>query len=152
MTGYPSNAGGLADRLLRLLLTLFKAPGTWVCKRLQQPDLFLMSGAAIADVGPVQFSSLAMKKRGYDENSVWGLPEPLIDLPIMPPASRRLSMPFQPGFGWGFVLCECSCIGADVILCIFVLRYSLKNPLVTRKPTPKTCRYPRRSKWPFQSS
>ena len=51
MTGYLSNAGGLADRLFRMLLTLFKGiPGNLGFVNVFSSLLFSwMSGAAIAD-------------------------------------------------------------------------------------------------------
>ena len=76
MTGYLSNAGGLADRLFRMLLCLFgKIPGSLGYVNVISSLLFSwMSGAAIADAAGLGSVLVpAMKKRGYDEKFALGL-------------------------------------------------------------------------------
>ena len=91
MTGYVSNAGGLADRLFRMLLSLFgRIPGSLGYVNVISSLLFSwMSGAAIADAAGLGSVLVpAMKKRGYDEGFALGLTgsSSLIG-PIMPRAN-----------------------------------------------------------------
>lgn len=145
MTGYLSNAGGLADRLFQLLLTLFKKiPGTLGFVNVFSSLTFSwMSGAAIADAAGLGSVLVpAMKRRGYDEKFALGLTgaSSLIG-PIMPPSipaivyavSANVSVKdlFFAGVMPALVL--------TLILCIFVYREARKNPLreeTTREQIP----------------
>jgi tripartite ATP-independent transporter DctM subunit len=90
MTGYLSNAGGLADRLFRLLLCLFgRIPGSLGYVNVVSSVLFSwMSGAAIADAAGLGSVLVpAMKKRGYDEGFALGLTGASSMIgPVMPPS------------------------------------------------------------------
>ncbi len=90
MTGYLSNAAGLADRLFRMLLVvLARIPGNLAYVNVVSSLLFSwMSGAAVADAAGLGSVLVpAMRKRGYDEGFALGLTgaSSLIG-PIMPPS------------------------------------------------------------------
>ena len=135
MTGYLSNAGGLADRLFRMLLTLFKKiPGNLGFVNVFSSLMFSwMSGAAIADAAGLGSVLVpAMKKRGYDEKFALGLTgaSSLIG-PIMPPSIPAIVYAVSAGVSVGalFFAGVLPALVLTAILCIFVYRDARKNPL-----------------------
>lgn len=135
MTGYLSNAGGLADRLFRMLLTLFKKiPGNLGFVNVFSSLMFSwMSGAAIADAAGLGSVLVpAMKKRGYDEKFAIGLTgaSSLIG-PIMPPSIPAIVYAVSAGVSVGslFFAGVLPALVLTSILCIFVYRDARKNPL-----------------------
>ena len=135
MTGYLSNAGGLADRLFRMLLTLFKKiPGNLGFENVFSSLMFSwMSGAAIADAAGLGSVLVpAMKKRGYDEKFALGLTgaSSLIG-PIMPPSIPAIVYAVSAGVSVGslFFAGVLPALVLTSILCIFVYRDARKNPL-----------------------
>ena len=135
MTGYLSNAGGLADRLFRLLLTLFKSlPGNLGFVNVFSSLTFSwMSGAAIADAAGLGSVLVpAMKKRGYDEKFALGLTgaSSLIG-PIMPPSIPAIVYAVSAGVSVGalFFAGVIPALVLTLILCFFVYRYACKNPM-----------------------
>lgn len=135
MTGYLSNAGGLADRLFRMLLTLFKKiPGNLGFVNVFSSLMFSwMSGAAIADAAGLGSVLVpAMKKRGYDEEFSLGLTgaSSLIG-PIMPPSIPAIVYAVSAGVSVGalFFAGVLPALVLTSILCIFVYRNARKNPV-----------------------
>ncbi|MAI35538.1 MAG: TRAP transporter large permease [Rubripirellula sp.] len=135
MTGYLSNAGGLADRLFRMLLILFKRiPGNLGFVNVFSSLMFSwMSGAAIADAAGLGSVLVpAMKKRGYDEKFALGLTgaSSLIG-PIMPPSIPAIVYAVSAGVSVGalFFAGVLPALVLTSILCIFVYRDARKNPL-----------------------
>ena len=135
LTGNLSNAGGLADRLFRLLLTLFKKlPGNLGFVNVFSSLMFSwMSGAAIADAAGLGSVLVpAMKKRGYDEKFALGLTgaSSLIG-PIMPPSIPAIVYAVSAGVSVGalFFAGVLPALVLTSILCIFVYRDALKNPI-----------------------
>ncbi len=135
MTGYLSNAGGLADRLFQMLLTLFKKiPGNLGFVNVFSSLMFSwMSGAAIADAAGLGSVLVpAMKKRGYDEKFALGLTgaSSLIG-PIMPPSIPAIVYAVSAGVSVGslFFAGVLPALVLTAILCIFVYRDARKNPL-----------------------
>ncbi len=135
MTGYLSNAAGLADRLFRMLLTLFKrVPGNLGFVNVFSSLMFSwMSGAAIADAAGLGSVLVpAMKKRGYDEKFALGLTgaSSLIG-PIMPPSIPAIvyavsaNVSVEKLFFAGVI----PALVLTSILCVFVYRDAKKNPL-----------------------
>ena len=135
MTGYLSNAAGLADRLFRLLLTLFKKlPGNLGFVNVFSSLTFSwMSGAAIADAAGLGSVLVpAMKKRGYDEKFALGLTgaSSLIG-PIMPPSIPAIVYAVSASVSVGalFFAGVLPALVLTAILCIFVYQYASKNPM-----------------------
>lgn len=135
MTGYLSNAGGLADRLFRLLLCVFgKIPGSLGYVNVISSLLFSwMSGAAIADAAGLGSVLVpAMKKRGYDEGFALGLTgaSSLIG-PIMPPSIPAIVYAVIAGVSVGklFFAGVLPAFVLTAILCVFVFRDARRNPL-----------------------
>ena len=135
MTGYLSNAGGLADRLFRMLLTLFKTiPGNLGYVNVFSSLMFSwMSGAAIADAAGLGSVLVpAMKRRGYDEKFALGLTgaSSLIG-PIMPPSIPAIVYAVSAGVSVGdlFFAGVLPALVLTSILCIFVYRDARKKPL-----------------------
>jgi len=135
MTGYLSNAAGLADRLFRMLLTLFKkVPGNLGFVNVFSSLMFSwMSGAAIADAAGLGSVLVpAMKKRGYDEKFALGLTgaSSLIG-PIMPPSIPAIVYAVSAGVSVGslFFAGVLPALVLTSILCVFVYRDARKNPL-----------------------
>ena len=135
LTGYLSNAGGLADRLFQMLLTLFKKlPGTLGFVNVFSSLTFSwMSGAAIADAAGLGSVLVpAMKKRGYDEKFALGLTgaSSLIG-PIMPPSIPAIVYAVSAGVSVGslFFAGVVPALVLTLILCVFVYREARKNPL-----------------------
>lgn len=135
MTGYLSNAAGLADRLFRMLLTLFRGiPGNLGFVNVFSSLMFSwMSGAAIADAAGLGSVLVpAMKKRGYDEKFSLGLTgaSSLIG-PIMPPSIPAIvyavsaNVSVEKLFFAGVI----PALVLTSILCLFVYRDARKNPL-----------------------
>lgn len=90
MTGYLTNAAGLADRLFRMLLCLFgRIPGNLAYVNVSSSVLFSwMSGAAIADAAGLGSVLVpAMRKQGYETGFSLGLTGASSMIgPIMPPS------------------------------------------------------------------
>lgn len=135
MTGYLSNAGGLADRLFRMLLILFKKiPGNLGFVNVFSSLMFSwMSGAAIADAAGLGSVLVpAMKKRGYDEKFALGLTgaSSLIG-PIMPPSIPAIVYAVSAGVSVGalFFAGVIPALVLTSILCVFVYRDARNNPL-----------------------
>jgi tripartite ATP-independent transporter DctM subunit len=135
MTGYLSNAAGLADRLFRMLLTLFKkVPGNLGFVNVFSSLMFSwMSGAAIADAAGLGSVLVpAMKKRGYDEKFALGLTgaSSLIG-PIMPPSIPAIVYAVSAGVSVGalFFAGVLPALVLTLILCVFVYVDARKNPL-----------------------
>ncbi len=135
MTGYLSNAGGLADRLFRLLLALFgKIPGSLGYVNVISSLLFSwMSGAAIADAAGLGSVLVpAMKKRGYDEGFSLGLTgaSSLIG-PIMPPSIPAIMYAVAAGVSVGslFLAGVLPAFVLTVILCTFVFVNARRHPI-----------------------
>ena len=135
LTGYLSNAGGLADRLFRLLLTLFKRiPGNLGFVNVFSSLTFSwMSGAAIADAAGLGSVLVpAMKKRGYDEKFALGLTgaSSLIG-PIMPPSIPAIVYAVSAGVSVGalFFAGVLPALVLTLILCVFVYLNARKNPI-----------------------
>jgi len=134
LTGYLSNAAGLADRLFQLLLTLFKrVPGSMGYVNVFSSLMFSwMSGAAIADAAGLGSVLVpAMKKRGYDEKFALGLTgaSSLIG-PIMPPSIPAIVYAVSASVSVGslFFAGVLPALVLTAVLCIFVYRNALKNP------------------------
>lgn len=143
MTGYLSNAGGLADRLFRLLLCLFgRIPGSLGYVNVISSLLFSwMSGAAIADAAGLGSVLVpAMKKRGYDEGFALGLTgaSSLIG-PIMPPSIPAIVYAVTAGVSVGalFFAGVLPALVLTAILCVFVYRDARSNPLRDEDAAPR---------------
>jgi tripartite ATP-independent transporter DctM subunit len=139
MTGYLSNAAGLADRLFRTLLALFRGiPGSLGFVNVFSSLMFSwMSGAAIADAAGLGAVLVpAMKKRGYDEKFALGLTgaSSLIG-PMMPPSIPAIVYAVSAGVSVGalFFAGVIPALVLTAILCIFVYRDAERNPV--RKET-----------------
>ncbi len=143
MTGYLSNAGGLADRLFRFLLCLFgKIPGSLGYVNVISSLLFSwMSGAAIADAAGLGSVLVpAMKKRGYDEGFALGLTgaSSLIG-PIMPPSIPAIVYAVAAGVSVGslFFAGVLPALVLTSILCVFVFMDARRNPLRDEATAPQ---------------
>ncbi len=135
MTGYLSNAGGLADRLFQMLLVLFRGiPGTLGFVNVFSSLTFSwMSGAAIADAAGLGSVLVpAMKKRGYDEKFALGLTgaSSLIG-PIMPPSIPAIVYAVSSGVSVGslFFAGVVPALVLTLILCLFVYWEARRRPL-----------------------
>ncbi|MBX3419917.1 MAG: TRAP transporter large permease [Pirellulaceae bacterium] len=140
MTGYVSNAAGLADRLFRLLQAVLRGlPGSLAYVNVLSSVMFSwMSGAAVADaagLGSVMVP--AMKKRGYDEGFSLGLTgaSSLIG-PIMPPSIPAIIYAVTAGVPVGalFVAGIIPALLLAAILCLSVFRYARRHPECDRLP------------------
>jgi tripartite ATP-independent transporter DctM subunit len=134
MTGYISNASGLADRLFRLMLCLFgRIPGSLAYVNVACGVLFSwMSGAAVADAAGLGTVLVpAMKKRGYDEGFAIGLTgaSALIG-PIMPPSIPAIIFAVTAGVSVGklFIAGVVPAILMACVLCVNVFLYVRKHP------------------------
>ena len=143
MTGYLSNAGGLADRLFRMLLSLLgKIPGSLGYVNVFSSLTFSwMSGAAIADAAGLGSVLVpAMKKRGYDERFALGLTgaSSLIG-PIMPPSIPAIVYAVAAGVSVGslFLAGVLPALVLTAILCVFVYVDARRNPLRDEKTAPQ---------------
>jgi tripartite ATP-independent transporter DctM subunit len=143
MTGYLSNAGGLADRLFRFLLCLFgKIPGSLGYVNVVSSLLFSwMSGAAIADAAGLGSVLVpAMKKRGYNEGFALGLTgaSSLIG-PIMPPSIPAIVYAVAAGVSVGslFFAGVLPALVLTSILCVFVFVDAKRNPLRDESAAPR---------------
>ncbi len=143
MTGYLSNAGGLADRLFRMLLSLLgKIPGSLGYVNVFSSLMFSwMSGAAIADAAGLGSVLVpAMKKRGYDERFALGLTgaSSLIG-PIMPPSIPAIVYAVSAGVSVGalFLAGVLPALVLTSILCVFVFVDARRNPLREEATAPK---------------
>lgn len=143
MTGYLSNAGGLADRLFRLLLCLFgRIPGSLGYVNVISSLLFSwMSGAAIADAAGLGSVLVpAMKKRGYNEGFALGLTgaSSLIG-PIMPPSIPAIVYAVSAGVSVGalFFAGVLPALVLTAVLCVCVYVDAKRNPLRDEDAGPK---------------
>lgn len=137
LTGYISNAGGLADRLFRFLLGLLRGvPGSLGYVNVISSLLFSwMSGAAVADAAGLGAVLVpAMKKRGYDEGFSLGLTgaSSLIG-PVMPPSIPAIIYAVTAGVSVGglFFASVLPALLLTAILCVAVAIYSAWHPLPT---------------------
>ncbi|MBL8853234.1 MAG: TRAP transporter large permease [Planctomycetaceae bacterium] len=135
LTGYVSNAGGLADRLFRFLLCLLKrVPGSLGYVNVISSLLFSwMSGAAVADAAGLGSVLVpAMKKRGYDEGFSLGLTgaSSLIG-PMMPPSIPAIIYAVAAGVSVGglFFASIVPALVLTAILCGSVAIYAARHPL-----------------------
>jgi tripartite ATP-independent transporter DctM subunit len=142
MTGYLSNAGGLADRLFRMLLCLFgRIPGSLGYVNVVSSLMFSwMSGAAIADAAGLGSVLVpAMKKRGYDQRFALGLTgaSSLIG-PIMPPSIPAIVYAVTAGVSVGalFFAGVLPALVLTAILCVFVYVDARRNPLREEQAAP----------------
>ena len=132
MTGYLSNAGGLADRLFRLLLTLFKKlPGNLGFVNVFSSLTFSwMSGAAIADAAGLGSVLVpAMKKRGYDEKvRTWADRGFILNRADHAPSIPTIVYAVSAGVSVGalFFAGVIQRVVPTLILCFFVYRYACK--------------------------
>lgn len=135
MTGYLSNAAGLADRLFRLLMALFgKIPGSLGYVNVISSVLFSwMSGAAIADAAGLGSVLVpAMKKRGYDEGFALGLTGASSMIgPIMPPSIPAIIYAVTAGVSVGslFFAGVLPALILAAILCFSVWLNARRYPL-----------------------
>ncbi|MBL8890873.1 MAG: TRAP transporter large permease [Planctomycetaceae bacterium] len=135
LTGYLSNAGGLADRLFHFLLCLLRRiPGSLGYVNVLSSLLFSwMSGAAVADAAGLGSVLVpAMKKRGYDEGFALGLTgaSSLIG-PMMPPSIPAIIYAVAAGASVGglFFASILPALLLTGILCIAVAIYAARHPL-----------------------
>lgn len=135
MTGYLSNASGLADRLFRFMICLFgKIPGNLAYVNVASGVLFSwMSGAAVADAAGLGTVLVpAMKKRGYDEGFSLGLTgcSALIG-PIMPPSIPAIIFAVAAGVAVDklFLAGVIPALILALILCAYVFVHVRRHPL-----------------------
>ena len=135
MTGYLSNASGLADRLFRLMICLFgRIPGNLAYVNVASGVLFSwMSGAAVADAAGLGTVLVpAMKKRGYDEGFALGLTgcSALIG-PIMPPSIPAIIFAVSAGVAVDklFLAGVIPALILAAILCVYVFVHVSWHPL-----------------------
>lgn len=126
MTGYLSNAAGLADRLFRFLTTLLqRVPGSLGYVNVGSSLMFSwMSGAAIADAAALGSVLVpAMRKRGYDEGFALGLTGASSMLgPIMPPSIPAIIYAVTAGVSVGalFFAGVLPALVLAAVLCVYV--------------------------------
>jgi tripartite ATP-independent transporter DctM subunit len=126
MTGYLSNAAGLADRLFRFLTTLLqRVPGSLGYVNVGSSLMFSwMSGAAIADAAALGSVLVpAMRKRGYDEGFALGLTGASSMLgPIMPPSIPAIIYAVTGGVSVGalFFAGVLPALVLAAVLCVYV--------------------------------
>lgn len=135
MTGYLSNASGVADRLFRFMICLFgRIPGNLAYVNVASGVLFSwMSGAAVADAAGLGTVLVpAMKKRGYDEGFALGLTgcSALIG-PIMPPSIPAIIFAVAAGVAVDklFLAGVIPALILALVLCVCVFIHVLRNPL-----------------------
>jgi tripartite ATP-independent transporter DctM subunit len=133
MTGYLSNAAGLADRLFRFLMSLLgRVPGSLGYVNVSSSVVFSwMSGAAIADAAGLGAVLVpAMKKRGYDEGFALGLTGASSMIgPIMPPSIPAIIYAVTAGVSVGalFFAGVVPALVLALVLCIYVFLYARKH-------------------------
>lgn len=129
MTGYLSNAAGLADRLFRFLMSLLgRVPGSLGYVNVGSSLMFSwMSGAAIADAAALGSVLVpAMRKRGYDEHFALGLTAAASMLgPIMPPSIPAIIYAVTAGVSVGalFFAGVLPALVLAAVLCVYVFFY-----------------------------
>jgi tripartite ATP-independent transporter DctM subunit len=135
LTGYLSNAGGLADRLFQFLLRLFsRVPGSLGYVNVISSLLFSwMSGAAVADAAGLGSVLVpAMKKRGYHEGFALGLTGASSMIgPVMPPSIPAIIYAVSAGVSVGglFFASIIPALVLTAILCVSVGLYAARYPL-----------------------
>ncbi|MCL4205680.1 MAG: TRAP transporter large permease [Pirellulaceae bacterium] len=133
MTGYLSNAAGLADRLFRFLMSLLgRVPGSLGYVNVGSSLMFSwMSGAAIADAAALGSVLVpAMRKRGYDEGFALGLTGASAMLgPIMPPSIPAIIYAVTAGVSVGalFFAGVVPALVLAAVLCVYVFCYAWKH-------------------------
>ncbi len=144
LTGYLSNAGGLADRLFRFLLNLLRrVPGSLGYVNVISSLLFSwMSGAAVADAAGLGSVLVpAMKKRGYDEGFALGLTGASSMIgPIMPPSIPAIIYAVSAGVSVGglFLASIIPALVLTIVLCVAVAIYVAWNPVPVSHDTEAT--------------
>ena len=130
MTGYLSNAAGLADRLFRFLMRLLGGiPGSLGYVNVGSSVMFSwMSGAAIADAAALGSVLVpAMRRHGYDEGFALGLTGASSMIgPIMPPSIPAIIYAVTAGVSIG-ALFFAGILPALVlagVLCVYVFLYA----------------------------
>ena len=138
MTGYLSNAAGLADRLFRFLMSLLgRVPGSLGYVNVGSSLMFSwMSGAAIADAAALGSVLVpAMRKRGYDEHFALGLTAAASMLgPIMPPSIPAIIYAVTAGVSVGalFFAGVLPALVLAAVLCVYVFFYVQRRGVVGR--------------------
>lgn len=138
MTGYLSNAAGLADRLFRFLMSLLgRVPGSLGYVNVGSSLMFSwMSGAAIADAAALGSVLVpAMRKRGYDEHFALGLTAAASMLgPIMPPSIPAIIYAVTAGVSVGalFFAGVLPALVLAAVLCVYVFFYVRRRGVVGR--------------------
>ena len=133
MTGYLSNAAGLADRLFRFLMSLLgRVPGSLGYVNVGSSLMFSwMSGAAIADAAALGSVLVpAMRKRGYEEGFALGLTGASSMLgPIMPPSIPAIIYAVTAGVSIGalFFAGVLPALVLAAVLCVYVFCYASKH-------------------------
>lgn len=133
MTGYLSNAAGLADRLFRFLMSLLgRVPGSLGYVNVSSSVMFSwMSGAAIADAAGLGAVLVpAMRKRGYEEGFALGLTGASSMIgPIMPPSIPAIIYAVTAGVSVGglFFAGVLPALVLAFILCVYVFFYARKH-------------------------
>jgi len=139
MTGYLSNAAGLADRLFRFLMILLRrVPGSLGYVNVASSLMFSwMSGAAIADAAALGSVLVpAMRKRGYDERFALGLTGASSMIgPIMPPSIPAIIYAVTAGVSVGalFFAGVLPAFVLAAVLCVYVFLYVRKRPAQDRE-------------------
>lgn len=133
MTGYLSDAAGLADRLFRFLMSLLgRVPGSLGYVNVGSGVMLSwMSGAAIADAAALGSVLVpAMRKRGYDEGFALGLTgaSALIG-PIMPPSIPAIIYAVAAGVSVGALFCAgvLPALIMAALLCVHVFFYARRH-------------------------
>lgn len=142
MTGYLTNAAGLADRIFQLLARLFsRLPGRLGYVNVGSSVMFSwMSGAAIADAaGLGAVLAPAMRKEGYDEGFSLGLTGASSMIgPIMPPSIPAIIYAVTAGVSVGslFFAGVIPALILAAVLCLHVFWHVRRHPL----PAPSSSR------------
>ena len=135
MTGYLTNAAGLADRIFQLLERLLsRLPGRLGYVNVGSSVMFSwMSGAAIADAAGLGAVLVpAMRKEGYDEGFSLGLTGASSMIgPIMPPSIPAIIYAVTAGVSVGglFFAGVIPALILAVVLCLHVFLHVRRHPL-----------------------
>ena len=136
MTGYLTNAAGLADRLFRMLLCFFgHVPGSLAYVNVSSSVMFSwMSGAAIADAAGLGAVLVpAMRKSGYDTGFSLGLTGASSMIgPIMPPSIPAIIYAVTAGVSVGglFFAGVIPALVLAAALCVHVFVHVRRHPPV----------------------
>lgn len=159
MTGYLTNAAGLADRIFKLLARLMSGlPGRLGYVNVGSSVVFSwMSGAAIADAAGLGAVLVpAMRKEGYDDGFSLGLTGASSMIgPIMPPSIPAIIYAVTAGVSVGglfFAGVIPACIMA-LTLCLHVFVHVRRHPLpVPSAPTAQAAAEPSEKTAPDSAS